>query len=328
MKPRILITIGDPNGIGPEIILKTLKNREITKKYDLTVISPVEVLTYYSRLYKYKLNADNFNIIPLETGRFRIKPGALSAEAGFISGLAIKTAIELCMNGEYDAIVTAPINKRALNAGGFRFTGHTEMLTAFSGVNDSCMVMLSDILNMAFITTHPPVKSISQLITKKRVHSKLIICEDVLKRDLNYKNSEIAVLGLNPHAGDNGQIGDEEQKIIIPVIKEFNSKNKRSNAALSGPYSPDAFFASKKYLNFEMTIAMYHDQGFIPFKMLAGHKGTNFTAGLPFVRTSPDHGTAFDIAGEGFANEVSLIEAVKWADKISRNRAKKLKKGK
>jgi len=322
MKPRILITIGDPNGIGPETVLKTLKNRAITKKYDLTVVSPVEALSFYSRLLKYKLNADNFNIIPLDAGKFRIQPGVISAEAGFISGLAIKTAIELCVNGEYDAIVTAPINKRSLNLGGFKFTGHTEMLTGLSGAKDSCMVMLSDILNMAFVTTHPPVKNISSLITKKRLASKLQICRDVLLNDLSLKKPAIAVLGLNPHAGDSGQIGDEEQKVIIPVMKEFTAKYKKSAISLSGPYSPDAFFASKKYLNFEMTIAMYHDQGFIPFKMLAGHKGTNFTAGLRFVRTSPDHGTAFDIAGRGIASEVSLVEAIKWADKLCRNRIK------
>lgn len=325
MKPRILITIGDPNGIGPETVLKTLKNREITKKYDLTVVSPLEVLAYYSRLFKYKLNADNFNIIPLETGKFKIQPGIISAEAGFISGLAIKAAIELCINGEYDAIVTAPINKRSLNLGGFKFTGHTEMLTTLSGAKDSCMVMLSDVLNMAFVTTHPPVKNIASLITKKRLASKMQICREVLLNDLALKKPAMAVLGLNPHAGDNGQIGDEEQKVIIPAMKEFSAKRRKLLVSLNGPYSPDAFFASKKYRNFEMTLAMYHDQGFIPFKMLAGHKGTNFTAGLNFVRTSPDHGTAFDIAGRGVASEISLVEAIKWADKLCRNRNKNLK---
>lgn len=320
MKPRILITIGDYNGIGPETILKTLKNKAITGKYDLTVISPVEVLAYYSKLLKYKITADEFNILPMEIGKLKIKPGTISAEAGFTAGLAIKTAIELCLNNEYDAIVTAPINKKSLNLGGFKFDGHTEMLTTLSGSKDSCMVMLSDILNMAFITTHPPLRDAAGLVTKKRLMSKLNICYDVLKKDLAMKKSEMAVLGLNPHAGDNGLIGDEEVKIITPVINAANRKLR--GMKITGPYSPDAFFASKKYLNFEMTLAMYHDQGFIPFKMLAGHKGTNFTAGLPFVRTSPDHGTAFDIAGRGIAGEVSLVEAIKWADKISRNRLK------
>ena len=268
MKPRILITVGDINGVGPEIVLKTLSNKSITRKYDLTVVSPVEALVYYSNKLKLRLTVDDFNIIPLDTGKIKIKPGVISSEAGFTAGLAIKTAIELCMNGEYDAIVTAPINKKSLNLGGFRFDGHTEMFTALSGAKDSCMVMLSDVLNMAFVTTHPPLKDAAWLVTKKRLLSKLKICNDVLKHDLNLKNAEIAVLGLNPHAGDNGLIGDEEAKIISPAIKEARGYFRQLK--ITGPYSPDAFFASKKYRNFDMTMAIYHDQGFIPFKMMAG----------------------------------------------------------
>ncbi len=321
MRTRILLTIGDLNGIGPEIILKTLKNKAITRKYDLTVISPFEVLSYYSRMFKVNLTADNFNIIPLEISKIKIKPGVISAEAGFVAGIAIKTAIELCMNGEYDAIVTAPINKKSLNLGGFKFDGHTEMLTKLSGAKDSCMVMLSDKFNIAFATTHPPIKKVSGLITKKLLLSKLNICNNTLKNDLNFSRAKLGVLGLNPHAGDNGLIGDEEIKIITPAIKEAGRKMK--HIQIKGPFSPDAFFASKKYLNFDMTLAMYHDQGFIPFKMIAGHRGTNFTAGLNFIRTSPDHGTAFDIAGKNMASEVSLVEAINWADKLSRNRNNK-----
>ncbi|KXK41011.1 MAG: 4-hydroxythreonine-4-phosphate dehydrogenase [Chlorobi bacterium OLB5] len=319
MKTRILLTIGDYNGIGPEIILKTFKNKTITGKYYLTVIAPPEVLSYYSRKYKIKLFADDFDIIPINTGKIKIAPGKLNAHAGFTAGTAIKTAVDLCMAGEYDAIVTAPVNKKSLNLGGFNFKGHTEMLTALSGVKDSCMVMLSDVLNIAFATTHPPVKKIASLITPSFLASKFRICTEVLK-NLGRITGEIGVLGLNPHAGDEGQIGDEEQKIIIPAINRANKKN--GKIKFSGPFSPDAFFATKKYRNFAFTFAMYHDQGFIPFKMLAGYKGTNFTAGLPFVRTSPDHGTAFDIAGKNTASPVSLIEAVKWADKLTRNRKK------
>lgn len=319
MKTRILLTIGDYNGIGPEIILKTLKNKAITKKYDLTVIAPPEVLSFYSRKFNIKLFADDFNIIPKNTGKVKITPGKLSAHAGFAAGDAIKTAVELCLAGEYDAIVTAPINKKSLNLGGFNFDGHTEMLTALSRAKDSCMVMLSDIFNIAFATTHPPVKKIASMITPALLASKFRICTDVLN-NLGKKSGEIGVLGLNPHAGDEGLIGDEENKIIIPAIKRAN--NRSVKIKFTGPFSPDAFFASKKYRNFALTFAMYHDQGFIPFKMLAGYKGTNYTAGLPFVRTSPDHGTAFDIAGKNIADPVSLIEAVKWADKLTRNRKK------
>lgn len=321
MKPQILLTIGDMNGIGPEIILKTLRNSAITRKYDLTVISPLPVISYYCRKLKIRLNADNFNFIPIGSPKDVPQPGVLSARAGFAAGLAIETAVSLCNSGEYDAIVTAPINKKALNMGGYRFDGHTEMLTKLSGAKDSCMTMLSDKFNIAFVTTHPPIKKVSSLITKKVLQNKLEICAGVLKNNLGKKNAEIAVLGLNPHAGDGGLIGDEERKVIFPVIKSANSRF--MGIKVTGPYSPDAFFAGGMYRNFDMTLAMYHDQGFIPFKMLAGHKGTNYTAGLSFVRTSPDHGTAFDIAGKNNASELSLAEAIRWADKLVRNKNKK-----
>lgn len=317
MKSRIIITIGDYNGIGPEIILKTLRNRRITQKYNLTVISPPEVLYYYSNKFKYKVYADNFDILPIDTGKVKVQPGKLSSHAGFTAGAAIKTAAELCMQGEYDAVVTAPINKKSLNLGGFNFSGHTEMLTAITEMKDSCMIMLSGVFNIAFATTHPPLKKVASLITKELLVSKFNICRKAVLSDFAKSSGNIGVLGLNPHAGDDGLIGAEENKVITPVIIKAG---KNSRVKFKGPFSPDAFFASKKYRNFALTIAMYHDQGLIPFKMLSGHKGTNYTAGLPFVRTSPDHGTAFDIAGKNIADPVSLIEAIKWADKLTRNR--------
>ena len=318
MKTRILITIGDINGIGPEIILKTLARPRFAKKYEITVLSPVKVLSYYAKILKINLNADYFNIIPIADFNFDIKPGKITSVSGFISGLAVKTAIELCLNNEYDAIVTAPISKKALNLGGFRFDGHTEMLGQLGNARETCMMMLSDKLNMGFATTHPPIKKVAGMINRKLLSGKMRVCINALKNDIGLKNPAIGVLGLNPHAGDDGLIGDEEQKIIKPVIKDI--LNRFKGISVKGPLSPDAYFASGAYGKFDMTFAMYHDQGFIPFKMLAGHKGTNFTAGLSFVRTSPDHGTAFDIAGKGRANEESLIEAVKWADRIFKNR--------
>ena len=318
MKTRILITIGDVNGIGPEIILKTLANARFTKRFDITVLAPVKALSYYSKRLNINLNADNFNIIPLADFNFDIKPGIISSVAGFISGLAVKTAVELCLNNEYDAIVTAPISKKALNLGGFRFDGHTEMLGKLGKARETCMMMLSDKINMGFATTHPPIKNVAGMINRKLLNGKLMVCLNALKNDLSLKKPAAGVLGLNPHAGDEGLIGDEELKIIKPVIKNIRNRNK--GIRIEGPFSPDAFFASGIYRKFDMTFAMYHDQGFIPFKMLAGHQGTNFTAGLNFVRTSPDHGTAFDIAGKGIANEQSLAEALTWADKIYKNR--------
>lgn len=323
MKTRILITIGDINGIGPEIILKTLKNTHFIKRFDISVISPFSVLSYYTKLFRSNISLDNFNIIPIANEKIKIQPGKISEESGYISGLAVDTAIQLCLSGEYDAIVTAPINKYALNLGGYNYPGHTEMLSDLGKSKNTCMVMLSVKMNIAFATTHPPLKKAAGLITKKLLNSKFEVCFNTLRNDLGIKYPAVGVLGLNPHAGDNGEIGDEEQKIIEPAIKTSRKRFKGFN--ISGAYSPDAYFASGKYKAFDMTFAMYHDQGFIPFKMLAGHYGTNFTAGLSFVRTSPDHGTAFDIAGRNKASEVSLVEAIKWADKIVRNRRKNKK---
>ncbi len=318
MKTRILVTIGDINGIGPEIILKTLRHKSFINKFDITVVSPFSVLSYYSKLYKLKLEADDFNIIPIGNKNPGIKPGKITAESGYISGLAIKSAIELCLAGEYDAIVTAPISKKALNLGGFNYDGHTEMLTELGKAKDTCMVMLSNRINIGFATTHPPLSKAAGLITKNLLMSKLSVCYNSLKNDLGIKKPLLGVLGLNPHAGDSGLIGNEEIKIITPVINSLRKKYK--DAKLEGPFSPDAYFASKKYNNYDMTFAMYHDQGFIPFKMIAGLYGTNFTAGLSFVRTSPDHGTAFDIAGKNKASQTSILEAIKWADKIHKRR--------
>jgi len=318
MKTRILITIGDINGIGPEIILKALKHASFISKYDITVVSPFSVLSYYAKLCRINLLLDNFNVLPVATEKVKIHTGKITEESGYVSGLAIDTAIQYALMGEYDAIVTAPINKKSLNLGGYNYAGHTEMLTDLSNAKDTCMVMLSDKFNIGFATTHPPIKDIAGLITKKLLAGKMETCYSSLKKDLGYKNPSMGVLGLNPHAGDSGLIGDEETKIITPVIKSAAKKHK--DFKVSGPFSPDAYFASGKYKNFDMTFAMYHDQGFIPFKMLAGHYGTNFTAGLSFIRTSPDHGTAFDIAGKNLASEVSLMEAIKWADKIHKNR--------
>jgi 4-hydroxythreonine-4-phosphate dehydrogenase len=323
MKTRLLVTIGDINGIGPEIILKTLKNKHFIKRFDISVISPFSVLSYYAKLFRSNISLDNFNIIPIANETIKIKPGKISEESGYISGLAVDTAIQLCLSGEYDAIVTAPINKYALNLGGYNYPGHTEMLSDLGKSKNTCMVMLSDKMNIAFATTHPPLKKAAGLITKKLLNSKFELCYNTLRNDLGINSPAVGVLGLNPHAGDNGEIGDEEQKIIEPAIKTSRKRLKSFN--ISGAYSPDAYFASGKYNEFDMTFAMYHDQGFIPFKMLAGHYGTNFTAGLSFVRTSPDHGTAFDIAGRNKASEVSLVEAIKWADKIVRNRRKNKK---
>ncbi len=320
MKTRILVTIGDINGIGPEIVLKTLARPGFSDKYDLTVITPVSVLEYYYRLYRLKPAESNFKIFSVCEGKAIIKPGQITKEAGYIAGFAIKTAVELCLRDEYDVIVTSPISKKALNLGGFKYEGHTEMLTALHKLKTSVMVMVSRKINIAFATTHPPVKNLAKLLTKQLLIDKLKVTYESLKKDLGVAKPRIGVLSLNPHAGEGGQIGNEEIKIILPAMQAF--MNKHDDVVLEGPFPSDSYFGEKKYEKYNMTFAMYHDQGFIPFKMLAGKLGTNFTAGLSFVRTSPDHGTAFDIAGKNLATEESLVEAIKTADKIFKTRRK------
>lgn len=318
IKPSLLLTIGDINGIGPEIIIKTLINKTITKKFNLTVISPIEVLEYYGKLLKVKLFAHSFNILPFNVSNLKITPGNISKQAGLVSAFAIEYAVYLLLNKEFDAMVTAPINKKSLNLAGINFIGHTEMLASLSNSKSSCMTMLSDKLKIAVLTNHTPIKSISQKISKKFISSKLKICSNMLSSDLKINKPKIAVLGLNPHAGDSGLIGTEEKRFIVPAIKSANRLNK--NTLISGPYSADAFFAFKNYVNFDLTVSVFHDQGLIPFKMLAGANGINYTAGLNIIRTSPGHGTAFDIAGKNIASNISFINAVKWADLIARNK--------
>ena len=323
MKTRILITIGDINGIGPEIILKTLARPRFTEKYDVTVVSPVKVLEYYYRLFRLKPKG-KFNIYSVCEGKVKIEPGKITEESGYISGFAIKTAIELCMRNEFDAVVTAPISKKALNLGGFKYDGHTEMLTDLSGAKSSAMIMVDKKLLIGFASTHPPLKNVAKLLTKQLLIDKLTVCYHSLKNDFGISKPKIGVLSLNPHAGESGQIGNEEINIIIPAISSFAGRHK--DAAVSGPFPSDSYFGNKTYDKFDLTFALYHDQGFIPFKMISGKRGVNFTAGLSFVRTSPDHGTAFDIAGKNKANDESIVSAIVTADRIFKNRKKYLKK--
>lgn len=320
VKTRILLTIGDFNGIGPEIILKIISNPRFVSTYDLTVLSPVKVLEHYAKLLRVKLYEDSYCIIPVGDEKIKVNPGKITDQSGFISGLAVIKGIDMCMSGDYDAIVTAPISKEALKAGGFNYTGHTSMLKDFSRADDVCMMMSSDKFTVGMATTHPPLKDVSKLLTSKLLQSRLNICYRSLKNDFGISSPFIGVLGLNPHAGDGGVTGSEEEKVISPALKAMN-KNK-GYAAFNGPFPADAYFASSAYKKYDMTFAMYHDQGLIPFKMIAGMKGVNYTAGLSFVRTSPDHGTAFDIAGKNIADSKSMEEAIKLADRIFKNRNK------
>jgi 4-hydroxythreonine-4-phosphate dehydrogenase len=243
-------------------------------------------------------------------------PGKASKEGGKAALMALKQASSDLKEGLIDALVTAPIDKHTIHSDEFPFKGHTEFLTEFFGVSDSLMFMVSDTLRVAVVTEHIAVKDIAVSITKERIESKLKLMEQSLRKDFGINKPRIAVLALNPHAGDNGLMGVEEEQIIKPLIAELKNKGK----LVFGPHPADGFFATGSHLKFDGILAMYHDQGLVPFKTIAFENGVNFTAGLPVIRTSPDHGTGYGIAGKNQANENSMREAIYKAYEIFRQR--------
>ena len=246
----------------------------------------------------------------------KVKPGRLSKESGSWAGRAIERAVELCMNNGADAIVTAPVSKEALRQAGYDYPGQTEMVTRLSNSSGSIMIMVSGFARIALATIHVPISQVSGLLTKSSISERLAVFDNSIRRDFGVKSPRIAVLGLNPHAGENGLIGKEEVEVIRPALQEANAM--KINAL--GPFPADAFFGTYREGMYDGIFAMYHDQGLIPLKMRSFSTGINFTAGIKIIRTSPDHGTAFDIAGKGIANPSSTIEAIKLALEISKNR--------
>ncbi|HEX2786324.1 MAG TPA: 4-hydroxythreonine-4-phosphate dehydrogenase PdxA [Ignavibacteria bacterium] len=311
--PKILLTIGDPAGIGPEIILKIFSRKSIASKFDLTVIGKKSILDFYSKkLSLPKIPSDR--VVEIKSGVL-FKPGKTNKSCGKLSGLAIKKAVELCLRGKFDAMVTLPISKYSLNLAGYKFDGHTEMLGKLTKCSP-LMILYSDKLIVSLVTGHNSLKDTAKKISQKRIIDKVILTNNILVRDFNIKKPKIAVLSLNPHSGDGGVLGNEEIKIIAPAI----TKLKNAGFNIEGPFAADGYFGNKTYKKFDVTIAMYHDQGLIPFKMMAYETGVNYTGNISIVRTSPDHGTAFDIAAEGKANINSTVNAIKLAAKISENK--------
>ena len=317
MKPRIILTIGDPNGIGPEIILKIISS-DLSKKYFIKVIGPKKVFDYYSVILELpEINPENLiNISGYDS--FRITPGKISALAGRISGDSIKLAVELCKRKEYDALVTLPISKEALNLGGYLFPGHTEMLDFYTHSNTAFMIMCCNNLRIANATNHLPLNEISRIITKRFIRNKIIQLNNILVSEFKIYKPKISVLSLNPHNGDGGLLGKEEQRNILPIINELQ----REGLNVHGSFASDSYFANQLYKNFDVTLAIYHDEGLIPFKMLSKNKGVNYTGGLDIIRTSPAHGTAFDVAGKGVADIESTVAAIKLAVKLNKAKLK------
>jgi 4-hydroxythreonine-4-phosphate dehydrogenase len=327
-KPKIGISIGDINGIGLEIIIKTLADTKIYDYCTPIVYGHSKVASFHRRATQ--VGELNFNIIDdaslAITKRanmvncweedVRIELGIVTAEGGKYAYQSLQRATDDLLSGKIDGLVTAPINKDNIQSEEFNFPGHTEYLQSRDSANESLMFLVSETLRVGVVTGHIPVSKISESITTEKIIAKLKLMHSSLRDDFWVRKPKIAVLGLNPHASDNGLIGNEEKDVIIPAIEEA-----RAHDVLAfGPYAADGFFANGTYLQFDAVLAMYHDQGLIPFKQIAFETGVNYTAGLSFVRTSPDHGTAYDIAGKNMASEISFREALFTAIHIIKHR--------
>lgn len=327
-KKKIGISIGDVNGVGLEVILKTLANKKITEMCTPIIYGSSKVVSYHKNIVGLdgfhfqsinsgqKVYNGKVNVVNCWTENVNISLGSPSENGGKYAIKSLAAATQDLIEGHVDALVTAPIHKKGMQEAGFEFPGHTEYLTKESGSNQSLMLMVNSGLRVGVVTNHLPLKDIAAKITKERITSKLQILNKTLKKDFGIERPSIAVLGLNPHAGDEGMLGEEEEKIIRPVIIE----SKKKGLIVNGPFPADGFFGSGQYRKFDAILAMYHDQGLVPFKALSFGEGVNYTAGLSIVRTSPDHGTAFDIAGQNIASPDSFRRALFLAIDISTQR--------
>jgi 4-hydroxythreonine-4-phosphate dehydrogenase len=316
-KPVIGISCGDVNGIGPEVILKTFSDQRILEYCTPVVFASGKLLNFYRKSvpdahFNYqtikdfsKLSPKQLNIMSCWEEEIAINPGQLTDIGGMYAVKSLLAAAEALKAGHIQGLVTAPIHKKNVQSEAFSYTGHTPFLKDVGGASDVLMLLYAENIRVALVTEHLPLKEVAGHISREVIISKLQLLNRSLRRDFGIDKPKIAVLGLNPHAGDESLIGDEEEKIILPAVKEAKHKT-----LVFGPYSADAFFARHMYLQFDAVLAMYHDQGLIPFKTIAGGEGVNYTAGLPFVRTSPDHGTAYDIAGKNIADPTSFMTAV------------------
>jgi len=327
---KVGITHGDINGIGYEVILKTLEDNRLLELCTPVVYGSVKIANYYRKgleianvpfnivdsAAQARNDANNMvNVVPEDV---KVEPGVSTSEAGCAAFAALERAVADLKNGDIDVLVTAPINKNNIQSDNFRFAGHTEYLASCAGEGEKAlMVLFNDRLRVALVTTHCPIADVAGEITVEHVYEKLVQFYRSLERDFGLTYPRIAVLALNPHAGDGGVTGHEETDVIIPAIEQAS----KEGVNCFGPYAADGFFGAEQYRHFDGVLAMYHDQGLAPFKTIAMAGGVNFTAGLPFVRTSPDHGTGYDIAGKGEASEESMRQAIYAAIDIYRNRA-------
>lgn len=329
MRPRIAITTGDPNGIGPEVVLKCLADVRLLRYVDPVIVGSSSVLRYHqqnlalqdTRLVEVARADDEpgdgaVAVIDPEPGRaVEVEFGAIRADGGATAMRAVELAVRGCLDGTFDAMVTAPISKEAISMAGYAEPGHTEFIARLAG-GRPLMMMVSDRIRVALVTAHIPLRAVPAAITESVLRERIADLTRSLRRDFAIDRPRIAVLGLNPHAGDGGVLGDEERAVISPAIRTACADGLHA----FGPFPADGFFASRAFAEYDAVLAMYHDQGLVPFKTLAFETGVNFTAGLDLVRTSPDHGTAFDIAGQGRASASSIRAAMYLAIDVARRR--------
>lgn len=323
------ITQGDGNGIGYEVIIKALADERMLDLCTPVIYGSSKIFGFYKKQI-HNIDQINTNVISsakdVHQKRVNIvnclpenvfvEPGQSTAESAKAAMTSLERAVADIKEGYIDVLVTAPINKRAMVGEGFGYTGHTEYLEKEFGVDEVAMIMVCDRLKVGVVTGHIALKDVVKSITREKIVRKLRLMKDSLERDFGIDAPKIAVLGLNPHCGDGGLLGDEEQQIILPAVQDANEEG----ILAFGPYSPDGFFGTS-YSRFDAVLAMYHDQGLTPFKALAFEEGVNFTAGLPIVRTSPDHGTAYEMAGRDMADPRSMMAAIYTAIDIFNSRA-------
>jgi 4-hydroxythreonine-4-phosphate dehydrogenase len=322
------ISQGDFNGIGYEVLLNCFSDSRVLENFTPILYGSSKILSYYKKMVdlpnfpftniKHADQAEKgkLNILNIVQEEVKIDVGQATEIAGELAALSLNMASEDLMKGKFDALVTNPINKKNIQSPNFHFPGHTEFLTKKFGIKDSLMIMACDKIKIGILTNHLALKDVPSVVTEDLVLRKLRIFDQSLKRDFAIRMPKIAVLALNPHAGDHGVNGDEDEQIIMPAIKKaFNE-----NILAFGPFPSDGFFGMGEFKNYDGVLALYHDQGLIPFKLMSFYSGVNFTAGLPFVRTSPAHGTAYHIAGKNLANPDSFRNAVFMAMDICKNR--------
>ncbi len=327
-KIKIGITHGDINGISYEVIIKTFLHTDMLDLCIPVLYGSPKVLAYYRKAFNSHnpnptlistikdVNHRKFYIINCISDEAKVEIGKSSDEAGAYAIEALQRAVEDLKFGELDALVTAPINKKNIQSDKFKYRGHTEFLAKEFNAQEHLMLLVSEDLKIGVVTEHIPLSEVSEVLSTNLISEKLNVLNKSLINDFGIRKPKIAVMGVNPHAGDEGIIGNDEKDIIIPAIENA----RKNNIMAIGPYPSDGFFGSLEYKKFDAVLAMYHDQGLIPFKMLSFENGINYTAGLPIIRTSPAHGTAFEIAGKNIASEESFRNAIYYAIDIFKNR--------